>query len=167
MTEQVPTATQPARPPDARASFTARHGNTAQIVSALVSILGFAVVAMQVNLIRTNAREAAARQVYMSYSESALRYPNFVEPDVDRLHAGNPEEWIRYKSFVAHMLFAYDEIFVVYDDPEWHRSFEGDVRYHRRYICKWLPESSDESYFKRMRGMLKAERAKCTEADKS
>lgn len=141
-------------------SFASRHGNTAQIASAVVAAAALVFVAYQVWSIRTNARIATARQVYMSYSESLLRYPNLVEPDLQKLRA-DPDEWVRYKNFVAHMLFAYDEILAVYDEPEWRRSFEEDVRYHLPYICADLPAALDDTYFAKMRALLKTERAKC------
>src|ERR1700761_5664379 len=108
--------------------------NWAQIISALVGVFGFGVVALQVNQLRTNAREAAARQVYMSYSEAQLRHPDLTEPDMAALRA-DPLKYVLYKNFVAHMLFAYDEIFAVYDHAEWRRSFEQEVKYHMDYIC--------------------------------
>ena len=149
------------RPP--QPTFSSKHGNSAQIASALVSMVALAFVAYQVWSIRTNARIATARQVYMSYSEASLRYPELAEPDLQKLRA-NPTEWVRYKSFVAHLLFAYDEIVDVYDEPEWRRSFEEDVRFHLPYICSDMPMSLDEMYFPKMRALLKAERAKCAAA---
>ncbi|WP_375311270.1 hypothetical protein WHZ77_30090 [Bradyrhizobium sp. A5] len=147
-------------------SFASRHGNTAQIASAVVAAAALVFVAYQVWSIRTNARIATARQVYMSYSESLLRYPNLVEPNLQKLRA-DPDEWVRYKNFVAHMLFAYDEILGVYDEPEWRRSFEEDVRFHLPYICADLPAALDDTYIAKMRALLKAERTKCAAAPKS
>jgi hypothetical protein len=150
----------------AKPSFASRHGNSAQIASAVIAAAALVFVAYQVWSIRANARIATARQVYMSYSESLLRYPNLVEPNLQKLRA-DPDEWVRYKNFVAHMLFAYDEILGVYDEPEWRRSFEEDVRFHLPYICADLPAALDDPYFAKMRALLKAERAKCGAAPKS
>jgi hypothetical protein len=138
----------------------AKHGNNAQIVSAIIAVLAFLVVVTQVYFISRNFKVAAARQVYMSYSEAALRYPEFVEPDLPKLK-NNPSEYIRYKSFVSHMLFAYDEIFTVYDEPEWRKSFEIDVKYHMPYLCGEMVPSDDDSYFYTMRKILKQTRAEC------
>jgi hypothetical protein len=150
----------------AKPSFASKHGNSAQIASAVIAAAALVFVAYQVWSIRANARIATARQVYMSYSESLLRYPNLVEPNLQKLRA-DPDEWVRYKNFVAHMLFAYDEILGVYDEPEWRRSFEEDVRFHLPYICADLPAALDDTYFAKMRVLLKAERAKCGAAAKS
>jgi hypothetical protein len=153
-----------ARPEPPQPTFAATHGNTAQIASAVLAAVAILFVAYQVSSIRTSARIATARQVYMSYSEASLRYPNLAEPDLAKLRA-NPEEWVRYKNFVAHLLFAYDEILDVYDEPEWRRSFEEEVRFHLPYICNDMPPAFDETYFAKMRGLLKAERAKCAGFD--
>jgi hypothetical protein len=111
--------------------------NWAQIISAVLAIFGFAVVAVQVNQLRANAREAAARQVYMSYSEARLRHPDLTEPDMAEIRADRVK-YVLYRNFVAHMLFAYDEIFAVYDQEEWRRSFEQEVKYHMDYICSGM-----------------------------
>jgi hypothetical protein len=134
--------------------------NWAQIVSAVVAIFGFGVVALQVNQLRTNAREAAARQVYMSYSEAQLRHPDLAEPDMTALR-GDRVKFVLYKNFVAHMLFAYDEIFAVYDHAEWRRSFDQEVKYHMDYICFDMTPEEDATYFEKMRAALVALRKSC------
>jgi hypothetical protein len=136
------------------------QSNWAQIVSAVVGVFGFAVVALQVNQLRTNAREAAARQVYMSYSEAQLRHPDLAEPDMAAIRA-DPLKFVLYKNFVAHMLFAYDEIFAVYDHEEWRRSFAQEVRYHMDYICSDMTPADDATYFEKMRAALADLRKSC------
>jgi len=134
--------------------------NWAQIISAVVGVLGFAIVTMQVHMIRNNFREAAARQVYMSYSESELRHPEFLEPDVKALR-DDRLQFVRYKNFVAHMLFAYDEMLSVYDHEEWHRSFAHEIRHHMDYVCFEMTADDDATYFETMRGLLGDLRKAC------
>jgi hypothetical protein len=134
--------------------------NWAQIASAAIAVLGFFVIIGQVYFIGRNAKIATASQVYMSYSEAALRYPEFVEPDLAALKK-DPKEYIRYKSFVSHMLFAYDEMFSVYDQPEWHKSFETEIRYHLSYFCSDMTPADDLAYFEPMRKALHDVRAQC------
>src|ERR1700733_12840634 len=81
--------------------------NWAQITSAWVAVIAILGIAWQAYAIRKNFNESAARQVYMSYSEDALRHPELVEPDLAKLKI-SPTNYVLYKSFVAHMLFAYD-----------------------------------------------------------
>jgi hypothetical protein len=59
------------------------------------------------------------------------------------------------------MLFAYDEIFAVYDHAEWHRSFEQEVKYHMDYICSDMTPEDDATYFAKMRAALVALRKSC------
>ena len=75
-------------------------------------------VIFQLSFIRGNAKEASARQVYMSYSEATLKYPELSQPNYEKIKA-DPVEYVRYKNYVSHMLFAFDEILSVYDTPEW------------------------------------------------
>ena len=134
--------------------------NWAQIASAAIALLGFFVVIAQVYFISRNFEIATARQVYMSYSEAALRHPEFVEPDLAVLKK-DPKEYIRYKTFVSLMLFAYDEMFSIYDQPEWHKSFESEIRYHLPYLCGDMAPADDFAYFEPMRKALHEQRAKC------
>jgi hypothetical protein len=134
--------------------------NWAQIISAVVGVLGFGAVIIQVNMIRNNFSEAAARQVYMSYSESELRHPEFVDPDLIALRADRLQ-FVRYKNFVAHMLFAYDEMLSVYDHEEWHRSFAHEIKHHMDYVCFEMTPDDDATYFATMRNMLLDLRKAC------
>ena len=134
--------------------------NRAQITSAWVGVIAILGVAWQAYAIRQNFSEQSARQVYMSYSESVLKYPEFTEPDLGRIKQ-DPVKYVQYKSFVAHMLFAYDEILDVYDKPEWRRSFADDIKYHLPYLCNDVPPDFDQIYFGKLRGLLQAARAKC------
>lgn len=142
------------------------RSNHAQIASAVIAFLGFFVLTMQVGLISKNFKVAAARQVYMSYSEAAIRYPELAEPDFPDLKRDH-EKYVRYKSFVSHMLFAYDEILAVYDEPEWRRSFDSEIRFHMAYICNDMTPADDATYFSNMRELLKEARVKCPAPAKS
>jgi hypothetical protein len=134
--------------------------NWAQIASAIIAGFAFVIVVAQVYFISKNFKEAAARQVYMSYSESALRHPEYAEPDLLEIRTDR-KKLAQYKNYVAHLLFAYDEILDAYDKPEWRKSFDEDIKYHRKYICEDMPPTLDETYFENMRKALREIRAKC------
>lgn len=136
-------------------SWHSRWGNTAQIVSAIASTLGIGFVLIQLNTLQKtedhrqkNAAEAAARQVYMSYSEAALRYPKFASPLTETLSPQkDPVEYEQYKLFVGHMLFAYDEMLGIFpDSAEWKKAFDLDIAIHTKYICAENPEQFDQYY---------------------
>ena len=152
-----------------KALWHARFGNAAQIASAIISVLGFILVIWQINILSKNAVEArmrgqenAARQVYMSYSEATLKYPLLSAPDYAHLKE-NPksEDFIRYENYVAHMLFAYDEMLAVLDLPEWRKSFEVDLNAHMQYICERADEKYAEMYSAKMQKTLRDVRHSC------
>lgn len=159
---------------DQKVLWHVRYGNAAQIASAIISFCGFVLVIWQVNLLSQNAVEArmrgqenAARQVYMSYSEATLKYPLLSEPDYVHLKE-NPksEDFIRYKNYVAHMLFAYDEMLAVLDLLEWRKSFEVDLNTHTQYICEQTDEKYAEMYSPKMQKELRDTRQRCTSSSR-
>jgi len=122
-------------------------GNVAQIVSAVAALCAVIGVIFQLYLIRATPMRQA-RQVYMSYSEATLKYPELAQPIFDKIKA-DPVEYVRYKNYVSHMLFAFDEILSVYDTPEWRNSFNEDLKYHVRYICEDTTPEFDKMYFRK------------------
>ncbi len=157
------------KPPAPANQWQSRWGNAAQIVSALASFLGIGFVLIQLNTLQKtedhrqkNAAEAAARQVYMSYSEAALRYPKFASPLSENLSAQkDPVEYEQYKLFVGHMLFAYDEMLGVFPDSlEWQKAFDLDIAVHTKYICEEHPDQLDQ-YYERVRTKLIEIRKNC------
>jgi hypothetical protein len=142
------------------------RSNWAQITSAWVGVVAIVGVAWQAYAIRQNFSESSARQVYMSYSESVLKYPEFTEPDLAQIKK-DPVKYVQYKSFVSHMLFAYDEILAVYDKPEWRKSFEEDIKYQMPYLCNETPPDYDAIYLERLRRLLREAKSKCPRPAKS
>ena len=140
-------------------------GNVAQIVSAVAALCAVIGVIFQLYLIRGNAKETSARQVYMSYSEATLKYPELSQPNFDNIKA-DPVEYVRYKNYVSRMLFAFDEILSVYDTPEWRNSFNEDLKYHARYICEDTTPEFDKMYFPKMRQLLSGARSRCPSLQK-
>ncbi|WFU70023.1 hypothetical protein [Bradyrhizobium sp. CB2312] len=142
--------------------------NWAQIASACFAGASFALalgalgaVLYQVTLIKNNAAIASARQVFMEYSKAGIKYPMFADPDYKKLKAGDATEFARYKLFVTLMLWAYDEMLLVYDDPEWRRSFENDIDGHREYICAETKPGDFLALSRQMRKRLTEVRSQC------
>jgi hypothetical protein len=128
--------------------------------SVFIAIAGFITVIYQVTLLKNNAAVASARQVFMEYSKAGLKYPMFAYPDYDKLKAGDATEFNRYKLFIALMLWAYDEMLLVYDDAEWKKSFENDIDGHLQYICKEAKRDDFFALSKQMRKLLNEARAR-------
>jgi hypothetical protein len=74
--------------------------NVAQIVSAVAALCAVVGVIFQLSFIRGNAKEASVRQVYMSYSEATLKYPELSQPNYEKIKA-DPVEYVRYKNYVS------------------------------------------------------------------
>ena len=141
-------------------------GNASQMVSAIVAIIAVVFISYQVRQLQRNSealkeseQRTAARQVYMSYSEASIRYPEFAKPNYAKIV--EPLEQVRYGFFVAHMLFAYDEMLKLFDDPEWRASFEYDLKLHLPYICQLNDPAFFDQYFGKMRALLNEAKAKC------
>jgi hypothetical protein len=121
---------------DAPASTWQKHGNTAQIVSAFMAVAGIGGLMLQLNTIRINSRESTAQQIYLNYVRAGLEYPQFVQPNYDRIMAGDELERIRYRQFVSLMMFACDEALENIDSPEWRSSCALDLKTHVRFLCE-------------------------------
>lgn len=135
-------------------------GTAAQIVSAVVAVIAAIAIYKQVELItinskitQINAQIANARQVYMSYSDASLKYPELTEPDYPSIKA-NRIELLRYKAFVAQMLFAYDDILNITTESEWMASFRYEIAPHMAFICEDHPPAFTAQYSRKMQGLL-------------
>src|SRR6266568_925608 len=151
---------------DKVASWSQRWGNVSQMISALIAVVAVCLVTVQLTYLQRNSealkeaeQRAAARQVYMSYSEASIKYPEFAKPDYSKIVL--PLEQVRYGFFVAHMLFAYDEMLIVFNDPEWRASFRYDLQMHMPYVCQLEDPSFFDQYYETMRTLLKQKKAKC------
>jgi hypothetical protein len=134
--------------------------NFAQIVSAIVGIGALLGIYVQVSLARTNALQASARQVYMAYSETGLKYPELSQPDYAVIKAsGDKKQLSRYKAYVSQMLWAYDEILSIEAQPEWIATFEYDLREHLDYLCEENDPLFYAMFYKTMREALAKEKS--------
>jgi hypothetical protein len=145
-----------------KTSWHANFGNWAQIASATISAIGFAVVVYQISESREKAAHDAiraeladARRLYLTYSNATLRYPDLTQPNYAVL-VKNHAEFVRYQNFVSHMIYAYDDILNAvhqYEKPSdveaWENSFKADVATHRRYLCQL-----DASFFSQFRSEM-------------
>jgi hypothetical protein len=112
-------------------------GNAAQIASALIAIGGFAAILFQINEVRSNARGASARQVYLAYQDLEFRYPQFAVPDYAALKAGDRDTLLRYESFVSYLLYACEEALAAFKQAKpWRASCSYDIRHHLPFLCE-------------------------------
>ena len=119
-------------------------GNTAQISSAVIALLGFCAVLLQLNEIRSNNRAASARQVYLAYMDLEFRNPQLAVPDYDKIKTGDKDTRTRYESFVSIFLYACEEALTAFPaQGEWRNSCEYDLKAHLPFLCeKMLVDSA-------------------------
>ncbi len=116
-----------------------RFGNIAQIAAAVVAMVGFGAIVIQVGEIRQNNRATAARQVYLAYTDLNIRYPQFGAPDYDKLRSGDRLIFEQYKSFVSSLLYACGEVLYAFaKEPEWRNSCEYEVKGQLPFLCETL-----------------------------
>jgi hypothetical protein len=114
-----------------------KYGTLAQMAQAAVALLGFVAILTQVGQIRSNDRAAAARQVFLGYTELAFKNPKFAAPDYDAIKAGGHETLVQYESFVSYVLYACEEVIAAFSDrPEWLASCRYDLKPHLQYLCE-------------------------------
>lgn len=133
--------------------------NWAQIASAVVAAVALLAIYYQVSVMHSNAQHAAARQVYMSYSESVLRFPEYAEPRLDEIKKDRLK-YVQYRSYVALMLFAYDEILAIDVTPEWLATINQDLLEHKDYLCGENRKEFYEVFSRRIRNLVAAFKAK-------
>lgn len=113
-----------------------RYGNLAQIASAVIAVIGFGAIILQVSEIRQNNRSSAARQVYLAYADLNFRNPQFGTPDYDKIKT-DPLLFEQYKTFVSTLLYACGEaLYAFAGQPEWRKSCEYEVKAHLPFLCE-------------------------------
>jgi hypothetical protein len=119
------------------ATFWQKFGTLAQMAQATVALLGFAAVVFQVNEIRSNNREVAARQAFLAYTDLAFKNPKFATPDYAVIKAGSRDTLLQYESFVSYFLYSCEEAFnAFYDKREWLASCDYDLKPHLPFLCE-------------------------------
>jgi hypothetical protein len=166
-------------------AFHAKAGNWAQIASAvfafgsmIAAIVGFTIVIWQMEDSRKKTADEAyraeladARKIYVSYSEAALRYPHLTAPDYGMLMR-NHTEYLRYQSFISHMVYAYDDILNVVTHSkengaknEWLVAFRADIAPHRRYLCHPADANFTQMFRPTMQTLLNEAAADCAQME--
>jgi hypothetical protein len=143
-------------PAPASSSSWQRRGNTAQWISAVAACAALIGFFIQVNSIRSNAREANARQLYGSYMEAGLKYPEFLKPDYGAIKA-DATKLAQYRWFVAYFLFAYDEVFHALGEDGWVQAFRLELRPHLPLLCGEGRALILSQYYSRTAEILKEE----------
>ena len=118
------------------AAFWQKFGTLAQMAQASVALLGFVAILFQINEIRSNNREAGARQAFLGYTDLAFKNPQFSLPDYAAIKKRPQSEQIQYESFVSYFLYACEEATAAFADRrEWLASCDYDLKPHLPFLC--------------------------------
>lgn len=114
-----------------------RCGNVSQMASAVIALIGFGAIVLQVTEIRNNNRASAARQIYLSYADLDFRNPQFANPDLAKIKAAGSDTLTQYKSFVSYLLYACSEILGAFPKEQaWRHSCEYELKDHLPFLCE-------------------------------
>ncbi len=120
-----------------RVAWWQKYGTVGQIAQAVVALFGFLAILIQVNVLAKNAHQAGARQIYQAYNDLEFKHPQYAKPDLDRLKAGPPNEFIQYETFVSYFLYACEEAVAAFDNRnEWQATCDYDLREHLPFLCE-------------------------------
>ena len=118
------------------AAFWQKFGTLAQMAQASVALLGFVAVLIQINEIRSNNREAGARQAFLGYTDLAFKNPQFSLPDYEAIKTRPQSEQVQYESFVSYFLYSCEEAIAAFSDKrEWQASCDYDLKAHLPFLC--------------------------------
>ncbi len=118
-------------------AFWQKFGTLAQMAQAGVALLGFVAILFQINEIRSNNREAGARQAFLGYTDLAFKNPQFSLPDYDAIKKRPKSEQVQYESFISYFLYSCEEAIAAFTDKrEWQASCDYDLKYHLPFLCE-------------------------------
>ena len=107
------------------------------MAQASVALLGFVAILFQINEIRSNNREAGARQAFLGYTDLAFKNPQFSLPDYDAIKKRPKSEQVQYESFISYFLYSCEEAIAAFTDKrEWQASCDYDLKYHLPFLCE-------------------------------
>lgn len=102
--------------------------------SFVVAIIAAIYAYRQYQNSKVENRRAIAYQNYSNFLQMAFNNPQFAIPQ-DELLKDHTIENLKYKYFVANMLFAFEQIFMtVGKDPDWQTVMKDQIRRHKTHL---------------------------------
>jgi hypothetical protein len=107
------------------------------MAQAAVALLGFVAILFQISVLGKNAHEAGARQIYQAYNDLEFKNPQFAKPDLERIKAGPPNDFVQYEVYVSYFLYACEEALGAFDNKrEWQATCDYDLKDHLPFLCE-------------------------------
>ena len=122
-------------------SFIEELAFVASIVTAMVALFALVLAWHQLQVTRREGRLTLAKTIYREYLVMAMNNPMFSSPsyplDNPTMHSfwSDVDARERYEFYVAHLLFAAEEILALTNLPTWRDAIQLHLQYHGLYLA--------------------------------
>ena len=122
-------------------SFIEVLADVAAIVTALLALLALLLAWHQLRVMRREGRLTLAKSIYREYLAMAIDNPMFSSASYPlaspRMYAfwDDADARERYEFYVAHLLFAAEEILALSKLPTWREAMQLHLQYHGLYLA--------------------------------
>ena len=104
----------------------------APIITAAVAFFGVSVAILQLRSNQRNQRESTAKSIFREYLRLAFEHSDLAKPNYQKLAAQDRLE--EYSWFVAHLLWACEEMLQYPMGELWKKNLQRNVDLHREYF---------------------------------
>jgi len=104
----------------------------APIITALVAVGGVSIAICQLRSNQKNQRESTAKSIFREYLRLAFEHSDLAKPNYQKLAAQDRLE--EYSWFVAHLLWACEEMLQYPMGELWKKNLQRNVDLHREYF---------------------------------
>jgi len=104
----------------------------APIITALVAVGGVSIAICQLRSNQKNQRESTAKSIFREYLRLAFEHSDLAKPNYQKLAAQDRLE--EYSWFVAHLLWACEEMLQYPKGELWKKNLQRNVDLHREYF---------------------------------
>jgi hypothetical protein len=113
-------------------AYLVEFAKIAPIITALVAVGGVSIAICQLRSNQKNQRESTAKSIFREYLRLAFEHSDLAKPNYQKLAAQDRLE--EYSWFVAHLLWACEEMLQYPKDELWKKNLQRNVDLHREYF---------------------------------
>jgi hypothetical protein len=103
------------------------------VVTATAALVALIFGIYQVSSARRQQREATAKHLYGEAMRMGLNWPDLAVPDYAKIAA--EDKYKQYQFYLAHLLYACEEILMHSDDPLWRQSIKYNLALHAPFLA--------------------------------
>jgi len=113
-------------------AYLVEFAKIAPIITALVAVGGVSIAICQLRSNQKNQRESTAKSIFREYLRLAFEHSDLAKPNYQKLAAQDRLE--EYSWFVAHLLWACEEMLQYPMGELWKKNLQRNVDLHREYF---------------------------------